>query len=513
MKILVYENYAWASLSSWASGFNTDYPYLHPRESRNLARDYDCSDSIRIFTGKGKEQSQVTVPTSLEFSQTYGRRHNDVHHVKIDGTLINAPSIQCVKDKRSVFDDSHNCGVCLPWGTDFFQISDPCYQYFSNRGRQESTEVWVRFVKWIGPTEVIVVHGRWQTNTLSRSVDVPFASRFMRIWLEGNTTRHSTLTVPSTIQALFRPRYDQFLANPVECALEWTRELAAQLEFIASTNPALAVYRNGTLTAPGTQAYLPPSFSRIAANLFPPTQPVDWSRLAAQAYQKVEFLDFNGIAYISDLCSITSSVQSLAETAKRTGPIGKKVANSYLALHYGLKLLAADTKELIRAFRRLSKYSLNRRVSGSTTSETCGIKTTWTYSVHYRFLSQVSSAYEQLVKLIDADLDLTNMWDLTPWTFVIDWFIGVGDVLAAIDGYMSLRQDHEVTDVGYSIKKTRTLSPDQMGFRGMSGTVVATSYDRWYTGRLIEPSFLPEQPTNGLANHFVEGAALVISRR
>lgn len=242
----------------------------------------------------------------------------------------------------------------------------------------------------------------------------------------------------------------------------------------------------------------------------------NWRELAASAYQNLGMSDINGIAYITDLINMGAEVRSFAATLK-TIPSSKvkAVASAWLAVHYGFKLTLLDAKTLYDTFQ--AQALRNSRLSK------CQAATSWTYQdvsfsaryqVFYDQFGHLATEFQKLMELTDATVTSENLWDMVPFSFVIDWFVSLGDVLQSLDNYANLIQKHEVLAVGRSIKGVAHAKASQLGLPAYIDTsnITITMYLRRYERSLLPPSLIPSVTVNPF-NHLVEGAALWISRK
>lgn len=241
-----------------------------------------------------------------------------------------------------------------------------------------------------------------------------------------------------------------------------------------------------------------------------------WGDLAAQAYQTLGMTDMNGLAYVKDLLELRPAVVSFIQTLKKLpAKRGKSAAQLFLSVHYGFKLMALDTKELIRTFdKQMRRQSSLSKCQAASYFYYEDISISARYQVFYDQWAQLKSELSKLADLADFAITSENIWDSVPYSFVIDWFISIGDVLQSLDTYVNLQQKHSVICVGRSISARTQAKPSQLG---LDQTVVVdgcilSRYIRRYQSSLIPPSLLPSVTVNPL-QHLVEGAALVISRK
>lgn len=120
---------------------------------------------------------------------------------------------------------------------------------------------------------------------------------------------------------------------------------------------------------------------------------------------------------------------------------GKDIADQWLELQYGWKPLLSDVysvvnnlhkreRDLLKVFRVSSKKS---KTSGSDSSwayegtTNCGIRNTRAVAKY------MIRAKPDLLLAEPASLGFTNpfvvLWEVTPWSFVVDWFLPIGEYL------------------------------------------------------------------------------------
>lgn len=245
-----------------------------------------------------------------------------------------------------------------------------------------------------------------------------------------------------------------------------------------------------------------------------PDMRVDWGELAADAYSSVPFFKSNGIAYAKDLSDLKQSAQStlsLLTSLGRGGRLAKKAANLFLSFYYGWRLMIKDSEELVNAYQKVASLRSNRcRCTSQRSWESRGASYTATLQCYYRRYASASKL-DQFI--LDNDLTLTpeNIWDLVPFSFVVDWFINIGNVLEDASNYYNFTQKHEVICTGRSIKAVKNTSARCLSSR-YAGTVAISYYRRKYTNGPVSPTFHFSNSVNPL-DHAIEGTALIVSRR
>lgn len=241
---------------------------------------------------------------------------------------------------------------------------------------------------------------------------------------------------------------------------------------------------------------------------------VNWKELAGEAYSTMAYSDINGVANLKELFEMGAMCRKYADTLKSIpSKKVKAVASAYLGIHYGFKLTIMDIQELYSTLRKYSRKRSSLSKIQSATSFTYG---RWDcvarYQVFYDEFAGVSDILQQLLILSDAYLTFDNVWDMIPYSFVIDWFVDIGSRISELENWATMSQRHEVICAGQSIKATANLTPKDFGPVGYSYTTIrASKYVRSYKNRLIMPSLIPSVTVNPF-DHLIEEAALIISR-
>ena len=266
-----------------------------------------------------------------------------------------------------------------------------------------------------------------------------------------------------------------------------------------------------TMTPVNTQILQLPSVHQV----FPPADlSVKWGELAADAYNSVPFFSSNGIAYAKDLRNLKKSAEQTLSLIKSFGKAGKfanKIANLFLSFYYGWRLFVYDTQELYQSIekRNRSLDYLNRATS-QRKWEAHGATYLATFQCYYYRYANATKL-DQFI--LDYDLALTpeNIWDLIPFSFVVDWFTGIGQALETASSNYTFMQMHEVLCSGRSIKAIKNVNASKL-HPGWQGTIKFSYYNRSYIPAAYRPTFSFSNSVNPL-DHLIEGTALIVSRR
>lgn len=159
----------------------------------------------------------------------------------------------------------------------------------------------------------------------------------------------------------------------------------------------------------------------------------------SQAVDDVNCFDGNMIAYLSDLPKVGSSILSIIDAARQCS-VGT-ISSAYLSGRYGDRLTVKDSVELLKALipptsgRPLWSRGLQSS-SFAYESEGCTIRMSYTCKAFLTLRNTCTDTLSETInQLLKWDMlpTLGNVWDIIPFSFCVDWFLGVGDTLEQVD--------------------------------------------------------------------------------
>lgn len=227
----------------------------------------------------------------------------------------------------------------------------------------------------------------------------------------------------------------------------------------------------------------------------------DWSRLASEAYKSVSLnTGSNGVAYGLDYLLMYQQVEKFVNGMLSSDPL-TAVANTYLGVHYGWKLTIADTKELLKTFN--SQVSIKDW-------KLCqaGFNGAF-YTVYSDPNRVIESIFNLILEKLDLVLDLSIIWDLTPYSFVVDWILPIGDYLTQVDNFYTVSTEYKPICVLQTVK-SRERYIDNM-LQVYDADLYRESYIRLVSTSLVMPSFEESFSPSGALSHSVEAGMLIVS--
>lgn len=253
--------------------------------------------------------------------------------------------------------------------------------------------------------------------------------------------------------------------------------------------------------------------------VWPP--PFDFGELAKQASDKAKAVDTNLIGFIRDLRHPTEMIPKLKNLRQLTKnkKLLKKLKNAsddYLTVKYGWLPTASDLQEILGAFKRHDFRDKNGLVTlnaGHTSSSAQGfLSLTTTRRIKIAVSDEsnpLQSLYQRLYN-VGAFPTFTNLWDLVPYSFVIDWFVDLGSFLETID----FRLYFATLDIKYVTMSQKDVSGLRIvPVKGspISGNITRVHYHRWVSDQCPVP---PLSLTSNMQDfdHWVESGALIVQR-
>jgi hypothetical protein len=240
-----------------------------------------------------------------------------------------------------------------------------------------------------------------------------------------------------------------------------------------------------------------------------------YGRLANDIVSDESFPQVNIPLYLRDLLKTPADILKLARSVRHADI--KSLSDAYLSYKYGVSLTVRDSLELGHALMRaLPKFGWSSRKAHTTTFEVTSYghrETLYAYKVY--FSNTPNESVDLIESLWDTDvLGLGNAWDSVPFSFVVDWFTNIGDVLEQLDStsrYNTLQVLSTVRTI-----KTVDVYDDSLTLQEIfglptpvTGAVQVSCYNRLIEPKLITPRIAWEAPSQ--FNHFLESSALITS--
>lgn len=234
-------------------------------------------------------------------------------------------------------------------------------------------------------------------------------------------------------------------------------------------------------------------------------------QLAAEAYEGVNFFTGNGLMYLRDLTATPASVRRFVSTLKSVPDAKiKALASLYLSIHYGFKLTVLDSMDIHEQIDRFQRMNKHTKCFAQSSEVLAGnINANYTLNVYYDVYGELLSNVSSYLNLLDMVPTMHGVWDMIPFSFVVDWFVNIGELAEGIDNFVNVTQKHKVIGSVSTKKLRKTFTVLQNGVVYINDNVlfVRRSTPNWCP----VPSFsLKVEPSKALS-HSVEAGSLIVS--
>lgn len=258
--------------------------------------------------------------------------------------------------------------------------------------------------------------------------------------------------------------------------------------------------------------------------------PIPKGDLCMEAVQDTRVININTLMYTKELFETFDLIKSTINSAVdlihgNPKQIAKEISNLYLSYHYGYRLSIRDTEELIRAsvkeinnLHRAQAFTRSMMTSEFTYPRPSSLAGFTVKAAHHCkvWYNQLDTSFSTLLRQLfrwDIFPELGNVYDMIPYSFVVDWFIPFGDILDKIDNH-TYSHTLDVYSVEYSTSLTVaglpvTLPFFQGMFRGYASPGLSLRYfNRWMEPELSFPP-LELKLQAGPKNWFPAGALIL----
>lgn len=236
-----------------------------------------------------------------------------------------------------------------------------------------------------------------------------------------------------------------------------------------------------------------------------------WGEMATNCINDFQLFQSNGLMYTIDLLTLKSLFKGSAETIGRlmTTPSAKLAAQGYLTWHYGLRLMMKDTEELIKAIKSYSFRLTTRRQHRTSAVQQLDDGRIVRLSMYAAPYDERMNELLRMLNEFDFLPTLANLWDVVPFSFVVDWIFNVSSLLEGLDAQML----KSVIPIRYSCMTVKGSLPVSLGGDSkVIGNGAVHFYKRTFIHGPVNPRIPIVTPTpEGLLDKTLEGSALVIT--
>lgn len=187
--------------------------------------------------------------------------------------------------------------------------------------------------------------------------------------------------------------------------------------------------------------------------------------------------------------TIKTAIESLHNPVKAVGEFAKDLAdprNAWLAYRYQYSTTKLDVEEYVSLWRRLRKLKnmckhASVRVYGTFDDETGS----YTCSCRVMVSAILPDGLDDLLSMCGLRVNASNLWDMVPYSFVVDWFIKLGSILEAFENW-TYSMTLQPVELWYTCKTSYDAQTVYYRVRGSSLGVLPAYHERQVQGRTIK---------------------------
>lgn len=261
------------------------------------------------------------------------------------------------------------------------------------------------------------------------------------------------------------------------------------------------------------------SFERTPVNF----EFTSYGDLAAEAAQAYIGTDLNMIEFLSDLRHPTELIPKLDNFKKVLRDKDKllkmkRVSGEYLRVQYGILPTVRDVRKIWSSYRRNRPYfdkngfqTVHAGVSQGITW--LGVPVDITRRLKLAIMNNASEfsnsldAFDRIGLLPSFD----RLWDLVPYSFVVDWLLPVGSALEVHTAKKRIER-YNIKYVTMSHKEVATLEFGSTSLSSFYGSIQLVQYHRWTSDQCPVPTLSLQFSTTG-SSHWLEASSLILQRR
>lgn len=214
---------------------------------------------------------------------------------------------------------------------------------------------------------------------------------------------------------------------------------------------------------------------------------------------------------ISNAIEVLGFIKALVVDHKIEIP--KSLSQAWLTYRYQYTTSKLDAEEAVRFVRRYSDLGgLDRAISCyGTSSHTFENGTTVICRAECIVVPQIVNTVTRLLRTLDdygLNPDFYVIWDMIPWSFMVDWFVPIGDMLAVEDANSKflMGEFYKIMNVCYSLSYTREFENAHVKCYTRWKGEVPTSLNSFYW---LEP---PSSSSKTTVFRVLDAASIFIGR-
>lgn len=243
-----------------------------------------------------------------------------------------------------------------------------------------------------------------------------------------------------------------------------------------------------------------------------------WSKLDTELSDffdhSLESITGPNMSWLETLIPLKDLPRDLVKLAGKIPRNLKDLADIFLSLKYGILPIPNDIENILSAINHVFHLCLgdyDHLIKGKWRGSV--VRNSWSCAISTSTLVTIEDEVGIGLAMAGVDDIATEIWNCIPYSFVVDWVLGIGDTINRVENQSRWKR-LQIRELCYSYKCTCGGSEIQRFFPAgteVSGTY--TVYLRRYLAGLPPVNYfqLPDLAEN-FRRHWVEGAALTVQQ-
>lgn len=180
------------------------------------------------------------------------------------------------------------------------------------------------------------------------------------------------------------------------------------------------------------------------------TSSLNSARFSEAFYKAIEKLPNLKQNMIANVISTVSTIKNVFSKWEKTVFDKDLVSNAWLAYRYEYSTTISDMREVESCLERLYQLSQNRDAIITSYGGCSDGVYTYHASVEVHLWELFPHNVNEMLTFLNARITMTNIWDMIPFSFIVDWFTDFGTLVSSLDQWLDAAE-MPIRNVWYSV--------------------------------------------------------------
>lgn len=182
---------------------------------------------------------------------------------------------------------------------------------------------------------------------------------------------------------------------------------------------------------------------------------------------------------IANIVSCVSTIRSFKDGYKSILKASDIAKEAWLSYRYVYNTTVSDMTEFEKACERLLGLTQGNGVVASYGDAYDSRGAHYKCAVKCKSSSLLPNSMKSWAREANLRLDMMNIWDMIPFSFIVDWFADVGTILDGLDAWLQM-PEYDISEIWYSYSEDRdVLTGHQSIYFRWEGNAPALPHFDW----------------------------------